>query len=212
VKKLRVRRPSAATSIALLALFVALGGTGYAASQLPSNSVGSAQIKRGAVHRSDLHKNAVTSKKVKNGSLLAADFKSGQLPRGPKGDPGVNGTNGTNGRDGAPGTARAYAFVDSVGNLNSAKSKNIVAVTHPGTGQYCVQLDPSIDASTVEAVATTDYSTAPVATLAYIRSSGFDCTGTTNTIDVHMTQVVTTTSTNPASEAATNAGFFMIVP
>jgi hypothetical protein len=35
--------------IALLALFVALGGTSYAATQLPSNSVGTKQIRAGAV-------------------------------------------------------------------------------------------------------------------------------------------------------------------
>jgi hypothetical protein len=51
--------------IAYLALFVALGGTSYAAVNLPPNSVGGKQLK----------KNAVTSKKVKNGSLLRVDFK-----------------------------------------------------------------------------------------------------------------------------------------
>lgn len=64
--------------LALLALFVALGGTSYAAIRIPVNSVGSRQIRN----------NAVTSPKVKNGSLIAKDFKSGQLPRGPKGDKG----------------------------------------------------------------------------------------------------------------------------
>src|SRR5579884_4108473 len=35
--------------VAYLALFVALGGTGYAAANLPANSVGSRQLKNGAV-------------------------------------------------------------------------------------------------------------------------------------------------------------------
>jgi hypothetical protein len=54
----------------------------------------------------DLANNAVTSPKVKNGSLLSADFAPGQLPAGPqglKGDAGAAGTNGTNGTNGAPG-------------------------------------------------------------------------------------------------------------
>ena len=55
--------------IALLALFIALGGTSYAAVALPANSVGGKQIK----------KNAVTSAKVKNGSLRPADFGAPQL-------------------------------------------------------------------------------------------------------------------------------------
>jgi hypothetical protein len=57
-------------AVSLLALSVAIGGTGYAASQLPKDSVGAAQLKDGSVK----------SKEVKNGSLLAKDLKSGQLP------------------------------------------------------------------------------------------------------------------------------------
>jgi hypothetical protein len=88
----RLRRPSPATAIAVIALFVALGGTGYAALKLPSNSVGTKQLKN----------NAVTGAKVKNGSLAAADF-GGTLPAGAKGDKGDPGTNGTNGTNGAKG-------------------------------------------------------------------------------------------------------------
>jgi hypothetical protein len=71
------RRPSPAMLVALVALFVALGGTGYAALSLPKNSVGSAQLQKGAV----------TSNKVKDHSLLAKDFHSGQLPQGPRAHP-----------------------------------------------------------------------------------------------------------------------------
>ena len=70
--------------VGLLALFIALGGTSYAAVKLPKNSVGARQ----------LQKNAVVSAKVKDRSLLARDFKQGQLPKGPagaKGDPGPAG-------------------------------------------------------------------------------------------------------------------------
>ncbi|MEP6909555.1 MAG: hypothetical protein ABI896_03885 [Actinomycetota bacterium] len=74
-------RLSYANVVATLALFIALGGTSYAAVALAPNSVGTKQLK----------KNAVISSKVKNRSLLARDFKAGQLPRGaqgPKGDKG----------------------------------------------------------------------------------------------------------------------------
>lgn len=64
-----IRRPSAATLLALLALFVALGGTGYAAMTLPRGSVGSLQIRDGAV----------VSGKVRDGTLLARDFAPGEL-------------------------------------------------------------------------------------------------------------------------------------
>jgi hypothetical protein len=77
--------------VALLALFVALGGTGYAALNLPANSVGAKQLKKKAVTGKKIRKNAVTSPKVKNFSLLAKDFKAGQLPAGAKGDQGPPG-------------------------------------------------------------------------------------------------------------------------
>jgi len=74
-------RPSPALVVAFLALFVALSGTSYAVSKLPAKSVGGRQLKT----------NAVTSAKVKDGSLLAADFRSGQLPQGPAGPAGPSG-------------------------------------------------------------------------------------------------------------------------
>jgi hypothetical protein len=84
----KLRLPSPTLTIALLALFVALGGTGYAALSLPKNSVGSKQIRKGAVKNSDIGANAVTGRKVKRGSLGASDFKSGNLPQGPRGPKG----------------------------------------------------------------------------------------------------------------------------
>ena len=88
------------TIVAVTALVVAVFGStplGRAAAKmvLPSNSVGAPQIK----------KNAVTGLKVKDGSLLAADFKAGQLPAGPKGDKGDTGAPGSPGATGATGPA-----------------------------------------------------------------------------------------------------------
>lgn len=82
-------------AIAYLALFVALGGTSYAALKLPRNSVKAKQIA----------KEAVRSGEVKDGALLAQDFKAGQLPAGEKGDKGDRGDAGT------PGTS---VFASSV--------------------------------------------------------------------------------------------------
>ncbi|HEY7631380.1 MAG TPA: hypothetical protein VH817_11790 [Thermoleophilaceae bacterium] len=86
--------------VAYLALFVALGGTSYAAVKLPKNSVGTRQLKRGAV----------TAAKIKPHSLLLSNFKKGQLgaaggqgATGPQGPAGRNGTNGTDGEPGSDG-------------------------------------------------------------------------------------------------------------
>ncbi|CAB4960476.1 unannotated protein [freshwater metagenome] len=83
--------------IALAALFVALGGTSYAAVAIPRNSVGATQIRP----------NAVTSAKVRNGSLTAKDFKAGQLPAGKTGAAGTTGAPGATGAAGPAGPAGA---------------------------------------------------------------------------------------------------------
>jgi hypothetical protein len=79
--------------VAYLALFVALGGTSYAAVKLPRNSVGSAQLRN----------NVVTSSKVRNHSLLARDFRAHQLPAGRQGQAGPAGPQGAAGAAGGPG-------------------------------------------------------------------------------------------------------------
>lgn len=53
------RRLSFANVTSAIALFVALGGTSYAAITLPRNSVGSAQIRANAVKKSEIAKHAV---------------------------------------------------------------------------------------------------------------------------------------------------------
>jgi hypothetical protein len=97
--------------LGMLALFVALGGTSYAAVKLPSNSVGTAQIKANGVGSSEIKSNSITSPKVKDGSLLAKDFKAGQLPAGPKGDSGAPGATGPQGPKGATGAFGAATVV-----------------------------------------------------------------------------------------------------
>lgn len=63
------RRPSPALVVAVLALIVAMAGTGYAAFKLPKNSVGAPQLK----------KNAVNGAKVAKGSLTGQDIDLAKL-------------------------------------------------------------------------------------------------------------------------------------
>jgi hypothetical protein len=91
----RARLPRPSTALALVALAVALGGTGYAATVLPAASVGTAQLKDGAV----------VSAKVKNHSLRAVDFAPGQLPAGESGPAGAQGPQGPAGSAGPQGPA-----------------------------------------------------------------------------------------------------------
>jgi hypothetical protein len=84
-------RPSPAMVVACIALVFAMTGAGYAAGMLGPNTVGTKQLK----------KNAVISTKVKNGSLLRANFKAGQIPAGPQGPAGAPGAQGIQGPAGS---------------------------------------------------------------------------------------------------------------
>lgn len=92
MRRLR-RHLTFANVVACLALFIALGGASYAAFKLPKNSVGTKQLKNGAV----------TGAKVKRGSLTAKNFKKGQLPAGPVGPRGAVGPQGAPGPQGPAG-------------------------------------------------------------------------------------------------------------
>lgn len=72
-------RLSYANVTASLALFVALGGTSYAAIKLPAKSVGTIQLKSRAVTKAKLAPRAVDTSKVRDGSLTGADIALGAV-------------------------------------------------------------------------------------------------------------------------------------
>jgi hypothetical protein len=69
---------------ATLALFIALGGSGYAALKLPRNSVGTSQLKKEAVSVSKIRPGAVTSFRVRDDSLTGVDIDESKLGRVPR--------------------------------------------------------------------------------------------------------------------------------
>ena len=130
-------RVSPALLVACVALVVALGGTTYAAISLPARSVGTPQLKP----------DAVTSVKVKNGTLKLIDFAKGEVPEGQRGAPGATGRKGDTGATGAAGAAGATgpqgpqgpsnAYVDTnAGPVNVGTSGTTrlatLAITQPG--------------------------------------------------------------------------------
>jgi hypothetical protein len=86
--KLRARL-TFANVVSVVALFVALGGSSYAAIKVTGKNV-----KDSSLTGKDIKNSSLTSSDVKNKSLLSKDFKAGQLPAGPRGADGANGTNG----------------------------------------------------------------------------------------------------------------------
>lgn len=55
--------------VGYIALFVAMGGTGYAAASLPAHSVGTRQLRRGAVGTNQLKNHSVTPIKLARNSI-----------------------------------------------------------------------------------------------------------------------------------------------
>jgi hypothetical protein len=115
----RWKAPNPALVISLIALFVALGGTTYAATSLPKNSVGTKQLKNRAVTRKKIAKKTI------------AGLKGSPGPRGPQGLQGPRGLQGVKGDTGPTGPSDAYS-AQVAGGLDPTLS---VAVTVPA-GEY----------------------------------------------------------------------------
>lgn len=106
--------------IALAALMVALGGTAYAGVQLSKNSVGTPQLKNGAVKTAKL-----------GGDVKRKLNKAGKA--GPQGPRGAQGPQGAPGRDGADG-AQGQQGVQGPAGMVRWNDVYEVIVTRTGTG------------------------------------------------------------------------------
>lgn len=115
----------AATALVVSVLFATPLGQAASRMIVPKNSVGAAQLKQ----------SAVTGVKVKDGTLLAADFKAGQLPRGsqgPRGAQGVPGPQGPKGNPGAPGATHVIQRVGSGPQAGGNGYSTATASCHAG--------------------------------------------------------------------------------
>jgi hypothetical protein len=114
-------------AVAYVALWLALaGGSAYAATQIPANSVGTKELKP----------DAVVSSRVKDHSLLAQDFKAGQLPSGPQGPIGPQGAvgpGGPRGPEGPPGAAGQPGETGPRGPAGSGAMLSRIYSLRPGT-------------------------------------------------------------------------------
>lgn len=104
-----------ANVVSVIALFVALGGSSYAAIMVTGKNV-----RNSSLTGKDVRNSSLTGVDVKNGSLLTADFGPGQLPagaqgpQGPKGDKGDKGDQGSQGAQGPPGFSDQFVAEASV--------------------------------------------------------------------------------------------------
>jgi hypothetical protein len=141
-----------ANVIGYLALFVALGGTSYAAVRLKPGSVTSSALATRAVTHAKLDRNSVTSLNVKAGTLAGSDFKSGTLvkgaikgPKGDKGDTGARGGAGATGPQGLPGGASVGARARFSGSVAAPKGASTAV---PLSGNTWTQVANEVDLMT----------------------------------------------------------------
>jgi hypothetical protein len=120
------RRVTYANVASTLALAIAVsGGTAYAASHLITGK----QIAKGTI----------TSANIKSHSLLASNFKKGQIPAGRTGPAGAAGAAGA---PGPAGSAIAYGDLGLNGNgnpaFNTTLSSGFTSASSPSAGIYCI--------------------------------------------------------------------------
>lgn len=127
----KLKKVQPATLIAMLALFIAIGGTATAASGL----INGKSIKKGTITAKQLKKNAVTGKKIKNRTItknklnkkLVKAFTKTGGPAGPTGATGPKGSNGAVGATGPAGAKGATGPKGSTGGKGQAGPAGIVA-------------------------------------------------------------------------------------
>ncbi|HEY4413169.1 MAG TPA: hypothetical protein VGN06_09250 [Gaiellaceae bacterium] len=125
MRRLRKVRITPGTVLASIALFLALGGVSYAAATvvIPPHSI--------------------TSKQIKAHSLLALDFKAGQIPRGAVGPAGAPGPAGPAGS----AAASKWVLVNPNGSI-AAQSGGITITTHT-TGTYIIDFGSAVDSKLI---------------------------------------------------------------
>lgn len=131
-----------ANVIASVALFLALGGAAVAATQLPRNSVGTQQLKSGAVTIGKIARKARKQLHGRRGlqGLQGKTGKTGKTgARGPRGATGAKGSTGARGPRGQDGTGPAF----EVFGENKALPGQVVAQTL-APGAYVLSADVSL--------------------------------------------------------------------
>lgn len=192
--------PSPATVMSAIALFISLGGVGYAAA-----SIGSAQIKN----------NAVASKDIKNGTIVTKDIskstarslKGATGATGARGATGAAGSVGPVGPAGAAGSALAFAHVNANGTLDTANSKNVTISPSGAIGVFCLKVTTAQAPQNV--VATLDISGAGAST-DQIRASRVPTIVAPNCASAPGSDTLVETTVGTTAGAGANRPFYVV--
>ena len=112
-----MKRLSYSNVMASVAVFIALGGTSYAAVKITGKDV-----RNGSLTGKDVKTGSLGSRTVRDASLRAGDFRPGELPAGAKGDKGDKGD---------PGAAVRWLLIDEKGDI-AEQSGGFTVISKPG--------------------------------------------------------------------------------
>jgi hypothetical protein len=169
-------RLSYANVVATMALFIALGGTSYAAIKLPKNSVSSTQIKTGAVHTGEIADRTIRLKDISTSARASLRGQTGpQGPQGPAGAPAI----------------KHFAAVTAGGTFVRGDAKS--GGSGDAIGAYVVGFAESVSGCAYTAtLGTTDGSTAPAGRITVNDHAGavgvqtYDAAGTPTDLPFHL--------------------------
>jgi hypothetical protein len=148
------KRLSFANVTSMIALFVALGGTSYAAATLPRNSVGKGQIRANAVGKSEAAPNSVGKSEVSTSSIgrseiatngvAASEIKANAIDSDEIADGGLQAADLS---DAAKAAINGVKFHSAVAAAGTQSAGNAKGVTHTASsGIYTVDLGADVSA------------------------------------------------------------------
>lgn len=171
--KRRIPRPSPAMVVALLALFVAMGGSVYAASTIngktvKKNTLPGNRVKTSSLPGNKLKQKTVTGNRLKNDTITGTQINEATLGTVP------SATTATTATTALSASPPAYAHINADGSVDSANSHNIgnANVTHPEEGVYCLT---GLTVKPHVILAEVDSKDGPGVTEASVFSNGFAC-------------------------------------
>jgi hypothetical protein len=147
------------------------------------------------------------SRDVSDGSLLAQDFKAGQLAAGPQGPPGPKGDKG---QDGVAGTARAYALGGGLSCPGMAppfvvcpvvRGSGVAYIVKVAAGVYCVGVT-GIDAAAPDSVAVVTVSSGTTLSLTTARWRRQNSACVSNEFEVQTQNIGTIAARNAADDGS----------
>jgi hypothetical protein len=138
---------------ATLALFLALGGAAYAATQLPKNSVGTNQLRKEAVTAAKIAKKTRNQLRGNRGPAGPQGPQGKTGKQGPKGATGARGAQGNTGAPGADGTGPAYEAVAKPAAPTAIGTNTQVVGLTLAPGQYATSANVVVQSAAGATVA-----------------------------------------------------------